>query len=48
MVGDVVVNLVGAADMNVDANSGDQVQVAVAVKRRRPRLQGQRKPPRAI
>lgn len=31
VVGDVVVNLVGAGDMNVDANGGDQVQVAVAV-----------------
>jgi hypothetical protein len=32
MVGDVVVNLVGTGDMNVDANGGDQVQVAVAIK----------------
>jgi hypothetical protein len=30
-VGNVVVNLVGDSDMNVDDNSGDQVHVAVAV-----------------
>jgi hypothetical protein len=31
VVGDVVVNLVGDGDMNVDDNGGDQVHVAVAV-----------------
>jgi len=31
VVGDVVVNLVGDGDMNVDDNGGDQVPVAVAV-----------------
>lgn len=31
VVGDVVVNLVGDGDMNVDDNGGDQIHVAVAV-----------------
>ena len=30
-VGDVVVNLVGDSDINVDDNGGDHVHVAVAV-----------------
>jgi hypothetical protein len=45
-VGNVVVNLVGDSDMNVDDNSSDQVHVAVAVNGvdYAGRRQGQRSP----